>query len=70
MITKLTQVHTTVNELCEVFNIYGKNYDKDKAYTDDIQQEALKVKTIFKKLSKIVPVTSDIIFTNINYIVR
>ena len=42
MITKLTQVHTTVNELCEVFNIYGKNYDKDKAYTDDIQQEALK----------------------------
>jgi hypothetical protein len=42
MITKLTQVHTTVNELCEVFNTYGKNYDKDKAYTDDIQQEALK----------------------------
>jgi hypothetical protein len=36
MIKKLGVVQTTVNELCEVFNIYGKNYDKDKAYTDDI----------------------------------
>ena len=40
MVKKLVLVHTTVNELCEVFNIYGKNYDKDKAYNDDIQYEA------------------------------
>ena len=40
MVTKLLQVNNTVNELCEVYNIYGKNYDKDKAYTEDIQYEA------------------------------
>ena len=48
MVKKLATVHTTVNELCEVFNIYGKNYDKDKAYTDDIQWEANQKKTMNK----------------------
>jgi hypothetical protein len=36
MVGKLKDIHITVNELCEVYNIYGKNYDKDKAYIDDI----------------------------------
>lgn len=40
MVKKLQMVNTTVNELSEVFNIYGKDYDKDKAQTDDIQHES------------------------------
>jgi len=39
LIPRLTLAHSTVDELVKVYKEYGTNYDREKAYTEEIDTQ-------------------------------